>query len=47
MEMTLEAIHHPVLVVWAPDPSQPLDPDLGANQSAPIANGNFIGFVYP
>jgi len=47
MEISLEAIHHSVLVVWAPDPSQPIDPALGANQSFPIADGSFIGFIYP
>jgi len=47
LEIYLEAIHRNVLVVWAPDPSQPLDPVLGANQSAPIADGSFLGFVYP
>jgi hypothetical protein len=47
MEMDLEAIHHSILVVWAPDPSQPIDPVLGANQSFPIADGSFIGFIYP
>lgn len=47
MEISLEAIHHSILVVWAPDPSQPIDPALGANQSFPIADGSFIGFIYP
>lgn len=47
LETYLDVIHRNVLVVWAPDRSQPLDPVLGANQSMPIADGAFIGFVYP
>jgi hypothetical protein len=47
LEAYLNAIHRYVVIVWAPDPSQPLDPVLGANQSVPIADGSFIGFVYP
>jgi hypothetical protein len=47
VEAYLEVIHKSVLVVWAPDPAQPLDPVLGANQSVPIGDGVFIGFVYP
>jgi hypothetical protein len=47
MEVHIAAVQNPVLVVWAPDPAQLLDPTLGANQSAPIADGNFIGFLYP
>ncbi|MEA3349232.1 MAG: hypothetical protein U9Q82_01270 [Chloroflexota bacterium] len=37
----------PIMVVWAPDPNQPLDPALGANQSAALADGVFAGFIYP
>jgi hypothetical protein len=47
LEAYLNAIHRSVVIVWAPDPAQPLDPVLGANQSAPIADGTFLGFVYP
>jgi len=36
-----------LLVMWAPDPTQPLDPALGANQSILAGDGNFLGFVYP
>jgi hypothetical protein len=46
-EVSLKAIHHSVLVVWAPDPSRPVDPVLGANQSFQIAEGSFIGLIYP
>jgi hypothetical protein len=47
LEAYLEVTHGFVQVVWAPDPAQPLDPVLGANQSVPLADGRFIGFVYP
>jgi hypothetical protein len=47
VEAYLPFINRAVLVVWAPDPSQPLNPVLGANQSAPINDGTFLGFVYP
>lgn len=47
VETYVDAIQQHILIVWAPDPSQPLDPVLGANQSAPIADGEFMGFVYP
>ncbi len=38
---------NPLIVVWAPDALQPLDPALGANQSALLAEGVFAGFLYP
>lgn len=38
---------NPLLVAWAPDSLQPLDPALGANQSALLAEGVFAGFLYP
>jgi len=47
LEIYSETLSRSVLVIWAPDPAQPLDPALGANQSAPIADGAFVGFVYP
>ncbi|MBU2611867.1 MAG: hypothetical protein KJ606_13115 [Chloroflexi bacterium] len=47
LEIYSETLNRSVLVIWAPDPTQPLDPVLGANQSAPIADGAFLGFVYP
>jgi hypothetical protein len=47
LEAYLNVIHRYIVIVWAPDHSQPLDPVLGANQSFPIADGTFIGFVYP
>jgi hypothetical protein len=34
-------------LIWAPDPAQPLNPVLGANQSAPIGSGELIGLLYP
>ncbi|MBW8011484.1 MAG: hypothetical protein FVQ83_09625 [Chloroflexi bacterium] len=36
-----------LLVMWAPDPNQPLDPVLGANQSVLLASGAFLGFSHP
>jgi len=47
LEAYVSAVNHSVVIVWAPDPAQPWDPVMGANQSAPIADGNFLGFVYP
>jgi hypothetical protein len=47
LEIYSQAANQYVLVVWAPDPARPLDPALGANQSAPLADGPFLGFVYP
>ncbi|MCG2786265.1 MAG: hypothetical protein L6461_14300 [Anaerolineae bacterium] len=46
LEIYSQTLNQSVLVLWAPDPAQPLDPVLGANQSAPIADGTFLGFVY-
>jgi hypothetical protein len=47
LEAYLEVVHRNVVIVWAPDPAQPLNPVLGANQSVPIADGAFLGFMYP
>jgi hypothetical protein len=47
VEAYLNIIHHSVVIVWAPDPSRPINPVLGAHQSIPIADGSFLGFVYP
>ncbi len=47
LEVYSATLNHSVLALWAPDPAQPLDPALGANQSVPIADGAFVGFVYP
>jgi hypothetical protein len=47
LEVGVPSLQAPILVVWAPDPGRPLDPALGANQSAPLAEGVFAGFVYP
>jgi hypothetical protein len=47
LQAYVSATHQYVVIVWAPDPAQPWDPVMGANQSAPIADGNFLGFVYP
>jgi hypothetical protein len=47
VEAYLDVIHRSVVIVWAPLPGQPLDPVLGAHQSIPIADGSFLGFVYP
>jgi hypothetical protein len=47
LEVGLPSQVNPLLVVWAPDPTEPLDPALGANQSAPLSEGVFAGFLYP
>jgi hypothetical protein len=47
VEINILGLDNPILVVWAPDPSQPLNPVLGANQSAALADGTFLGFLYP
>ncbi|MDI6769664.1 MAG: hypothetical protein QMD04_08315, partial [Anaerolineales bacterium] len=47
LEIYSETLNRSVLVIWAPDPAQPLDPVLGANQSVLLADGTFVGFVYP
>ena len=47
MEVSIEALDRPILVIWPPDPAQPLDPALGAHQAVPIADGVFLGFIYP
>ncbi|MEN8242651.1 MAG: hypothetical protein ABFS17_12065 [Chloroflexota bacterium] len=36
-----------IFVIWAPDPAMPLDPVLGANQSAGLGNGELLGLLYP
>lgn len=48
LEVNLPGSGQPnLLVAFAPDPSFPLDPALGANQSIPLAEGGFAGFLYP
>jgi hypothetical protein len=47
LEVYLDVIHRNVVIVWAPDPTQPIDPMLVAHQSIPIVDGAFMGFVYP
>ena len=47
LEVGLPGIDAPSIVKWAPDPAMAIDPALGANQSAPLANGIVGGFLYP
>ncbi|MBM3145616.1 MAG: hypothetical protein FJ010_11745 [Chloroflexi bacterium] len=47
LELSVPALASPLIVVWAPDPNHLLNPALGANQSAPLADGVFAGFLYP
>jgi hypothetical protein len=47
VEAYLQILHHDVVIVWAPVSGQPLNPALGAHQSIPVADGSFLGFVYP
>ena len=47
LEIGVPSQENPLIVVWAPDPEQPLDPALGANQAAPLSEGVFAGFLYP
>jgi hypothetical protein len=36
-----------LVTIWGPDPAHPIDPALGAHQSIPLAEGDFIGLLYP
>ena len=47
LEVSITGLSNPMIVLWAPDPAQPLDPVLGANQSYPLGEGRFMGFIYP
>ncbi|MBN2086655.1 MAG: hypothetical protein JW748_15685 [Anaerolineales bacterium] len=47
LESQLNLIGHPIQIIWAPDPAQPIDPVMGAHQSNKIGDGVFLGFVYP
>lgn len=47
LQISIEGVAQPQQVIWASDPNQPLDPALGANQSANIGEGQFLGFLYP
>ncbi len=47
LEISVPSLASPLVVAWAPDPNLPLAPGLGANQSAPLADGVFAGFLYP
>ena len=43
----VQGVDNPLIIAYAPDPAKPLDPALGANQSAPLGEGTFSGFLYP
>jgi hypothetical protein len=47
LEISAASQNYPSVVAWAPDTLQPLNPALGANQSAVLAEGVFAGFLYP
>lgn len=47
LQIGVPGVERYLLVACAPDPSFPLDPALGANQSIPLAEGGFTGFLYP
>jgi hypothetical protein len=47
LEIHLSGYPNPLVVIWAPDQTQPLNPALGANQSATIGDGRYMGFLYP
>jgi hypothetical protein len=47
LEIRIVGSPDPLVVMWAPDQTQPLDPALGANQSVLLSSGNFMGFLYP
>ncbi len=45
--VNIDSVPDPLFVLWAPDPAFPLDPALGANQSALLGSGIGMGFLYP
>jgi hypothetical protein len=47
LEIQIMGSTNPMVVMWAPDQTQPIDPVLGANQSVLLGNGNYMGFLYP
>jgi hypothetical protein len=47
LEIHVNAPNSPLMVMWAPDQTQPLDPVLGANQSVLLGDGSYMGFIYP
>jgi hypothetical protein len=47
LQVYIHDYDHPLLVAYAPDPTSPLDPALGSNQSILLAEGIFAGFLYP
>jgi hypothetical protein len=47
LEVYLSGGTSPLVVIWAPDQTQPLNPALGANQSVLLGDGNYMGFLYP
>jgi len=47
LEISIAGSNNPMVVMWAPDQTQPLNPALGANQSVLLGDGNFMGFLYP
>jgi hypothetical protein len=47
LEISIAGSTNPMVVMWAPDQTQPLNPALGANQSVLLGDGNYMGFLYP
>lgn len=47
LEVHITGSTNPLIVLWAPDQTQPLNPALGANQSVLLGDGNYMGFLYP
>jgi hypothetical protein len=47
LEIHISEYPNPLVVIWAPDQTQPFSPALGANQSATIGDGRYMGFLYP
>jgi hypothetical protein len=47
MQAYLNVINQYVVILWAPLPDHPIDPVLGAHQAVPVADGEFIGMIYP
>lgn len=47
LEIGIAGSPNPLVVMWAPDQTQPLNPVLGANQSVLLGDGSFMGFLYP
>ena len=47
LEVGLPGLDAPSIVKWVPDPASERDLALGANQTAPLTDGIFGGFLYP